>query len=202
MRIALTLTAALGLVACNSQPAGNNNAAALPADNTVAPIAGDVAPPAATPATTPDFINRVAISDMFEIEAGKLAITRTRSPDVKAFAQMMVHDHTATSDAVKAIVSKDKLPAPPAALDDAHARLLADLKAAKADDFDTTYLDQQTTAHEDALALLTGYGAGGDNADLKAFANETAPKVQTHLDRARALDKGGADDQAPAKPTP
>ncbi|MBU3078358.1 DUF4142 domain-containing protein [Sphingomonas quercus] len=205
MRTALVLIAALGLAACGSQPAQNNTVAA---DNGMTANAMDgnsamadaTAPSVTANVTTPEFVTKAAISDMYEIQAAKVALDRSKSAEVKSFAQMMVTDHTATSAKVKSIVTKDKLDPPPAALDEAHAKMLADLKAAKAEDFDTTYLDQQTTAHGEALSLLQSYASGGDNADLKAFATETAPKVQMHLDKARSLDRSGADDKAAAKP--
>lgn len=203
MRTALAVIAALGLAACGpkSNEATTGNTTMPDATNETA--MGNAAANASdslTTVATPDFITKAAISDMYEIAAAKVALQRSRSSGVKDFANMMVRDHTATSDQVKAIVARNNLPAPPTALDDAHARMIADLKSAKAEDFDTTYLDQQTAAHGDALSLLQSYAQSGDNADLKAFAAETAPKVQTHLDKARSLDHAGADDQAAAKP--
>lgn len=201
--LALALVATLGLAACNNTPTAESTAADNAAmdnmamDNTAmagAATDGTMAMPGSA-ATTPDFVSKAAISDMFEIESAKVALARSKTPEIKAFAQMMIDDHSKTTAKVKDIVAKDNLAAPPATLDDAHAKMLADLKAASDTDFDTTYLDQQTSAHEDAVALMKAYGAGGDNADLKAFATETTPKIQGHLDKAKSLDKAGADDK-------
>jgi putative membrane protein len=41
--------------------------------------------------------------------------------------------------------------------------------------------------HQNALALLQGYSANGDGTGLKAFAAETAPKVQQHLSMLTAM---------------
>ena len=109
----------------------------------------------------------------------------------------MVTDHSATTAKVKAITAKDAALKPPAAMDEEHQKLIADLKAATPDKFDTLYFDQQTDAHEKAHGLLESYASGGDNAELKAFAAETAPKVQMHLDMVKKLDEAGADDPAP-----
>ena len=39
------------------------------------------------------------------------------------------------------------------------------------------------------MSLFERYGKGGDNADLKAFASQTLPHIQHHLEMAQALDK-------------
>ena len=53
---------------------------------------------AAQAPTTEDFVKTVAISDMFEIQAGQLAAEKAQNGDVKSFGQEMVDDHSKTSD--------------------------------------------------------------------------------------------------------
>jgi putative membrane protein len=140
-----------------------------------------------------DFIQKAAMSDMYEIEASKLAITRTKSAKIKSFAQMMVDAHTATSNALKPIAASLTVD-PPAQLDSDHQGMIDDLNKVDAKDFDKKYLDQQTSAHNKALDLMEDEAEHGENGDLKAFAAATAPKVQEHLDHVKSLDKGGADE--------
>lgn len=146
-------------------------------------------------AATPDFINQMALSDMYEIEAGKIASQKSKNAKIKQFADMMVKDHTASSTELKRIVQASGLTAPPTALDEEHQDKLEALRSADADDFDGTYADQQREAHQKAIDLLQGYGSGGDNAELKTFAQTTLPKVQGHADMIAGLDEAGADDQ-------
>ena len=54
-------------------------------------------------------------------------------------------------------------------------------------DFDRTYMTQQVAAHTQTLGVGQAYASGGDVPALKDFASTVAPIVQTHLDRARAL---------------
>lgn len=200
MRTPLALAAALALAACNNTPAANQSAAA---DNMAmgpaeTPMGGAIAS-ASGAAATPDFVTRAAISDMFEIESSRVAIQRSNNAEIKKFANQMVTDHTATTAKLKSLVASNNLAAPPNALDEPHQKMLADLKSAAADDFDETYLDQQDQAHTATLDLLNGYAAGGENADLKAMAAETAPKVQQHLAMVKQMDDADVDDQAEAK---
>ncbi len=204
--------ATLALAACNkpaSETAGDATAAAgnatEAAGSAMGNAVGDMAPGSATAAlTAAEFVQKAAISDMYEIEASKLAQKVSQSTAVTKFAGEMIKDHTATTAKIKAITAGDAALKPPAAMDDAHLKMIADLKAAAPDKFDTLYVDQQTDAHQQAHALMESYASGGDNAKLKAFASETAPKIQHHLDMVKQIDHSGVPDNmagnAGAKP--
>ena len=143
---------------------------------------------------TPVFVEQAAQSDMYEIAASKLALTASKSSEIKDYAKEMVSAHETTTAELKKLVVADKLASPPAALDAKHQRMIDDLKKAEADKFDKLYLDQQTSAHREALGLMNSYAANGENAGLKSFADRTKPKIQHHLDMASTLDHGGADE--------
>jgi putative membrane protein len=98
----------------------------------------------------------------------------------------MITDHTAMLNEMKPVITKAGKTAP-TELDQRRQGLLDNLRAAGPNDFDKVYLDQQVAAHEETLTLLKGYADNGDNADLKAAAAKAMPKVQAHLDKAKAL---------------
>ena len=54
--------------------------------------------------STPDFIQKAAMSDMYEVEAGKLAADKGQSDAVKQFGQQMVDAHTKTTEQLTGIV--------------------------------------------------------------------------------------------------
>jgi len=178
------------LTACG--PKANNTAAAdsnlTMTDNTVVAeneSADNSAMQSAGAATVSaaDFVKNAALSDMYEITSSKLAATSATSAGLKKFAANMIVAHTATTAGLKAAIAKDGVKdMPPKALDAEHQALIDALKAAKGADFDTLYKSQQTDAHTKALALMQGYATSGDQAALKAFASDTAPKVKSHLD--------------------
>lgn len=140
---------------------------------------------AATTATTPDFVAAAASTDMFEIRAAKLAEKRSKNADVKAFAAMMIHDHTQSTAALKAAIkaSGATVTLPSDLPSDKTAKLDALTSAAPAD-FDKAYMQGQVLAHQDALTIMKVYGATGDTPQIKDFATKTAVIVQTHLDKA------------------
>ncbi|MFC0243793.1 DUF4142 domain-containing protein [Rhodopseudomonas telluris] len=139
--------------------------------------------------TTADFVKQVAISDMFEIQSSKLAEQNGNAAE-KAFAKEMIADHTKTSGELKSLVSGGKVKAElPTQLDDAHRGKLDKLTSAKGANFSETYIDQQITAHKDAVSLFDRYARGGDNAELKNWAGNTLPALRHHLEMAQNLEK-------------
>ena len=139
--------------------------------------------------STADFANMVAISDMFEIESSKLTETKGKDAKIKSFAMRMVKDHTETSTELKSLAATMKHTLP-TAMDSAHQKKLDGLKAEKdGDDFDEEYIDEQVTAHKNAVDLFERYSKGGENAELKAFASKHLPHLREHLKMAQDLDK-------------
>ena len=115
-------------------------------------------PPAAGTPSTQDFVNKVAISDMFEIQSSQLALAKQADADTKPFAEKMVQDHQKTSSELKALVDGGKVKGTlPTALDAQHQKMLDELKAKNGKDFDTSYDQIQVKAHQDAVALFDAY---------------------------------------------
>ena len=116
-------------------------------------------------------------------------MTRGKTKAVKDFAAEMKTAHTATTEKLKPL-AKTAGVTPPTQLDDAHQAMLKDLTDAKDADFDALYIDQQVSAHKTALALFEAYAAtGSDDSALIAFAKETAPTIEQHLEHAKMLDE-------------
>ena len=68
-----------------------------------------------------EFVNKVAISDMFEVQAGHLALAKVPDSDTKPFAEKMVTDHQKTTSELKSLVDSGKLKVRlPTALDSTH----------------------------------------------------------------------------------
>ena len=138
--------------------------------------------------TTKGFVRAAAISDMYEVTAGQIALQRASSPAVREFAQKMVDAHTMTASKLKSLMSaKDITVTLPQHVDDLHQGLLDDLRAAKSADFDHRYISQQIAAHKAADTQFHGYAKDGDLGALKSFAAETDKDIKTHLDMAQDL---------------
>ena len=141
---------------------------------------------AAFAAQDSSFVDDASAAGVGEIQAGQLAQQKGVAKDVKEFADMMVKDHTAANDKLKAIAQSKKMEvsADPAAMDKIKTMIL-DLRSDKS--FDQAYANNQVKAHEAAITLFQKEAREGKDADLKAFASATLPKLEEHLAHARTL---------------
>jgi len=186
--------AALSLTACNkpaSTPAPPPAAetatnATNAAQDAVGAAVGQTSAATLGSHDTGAFVSNASQSDMYEIQAGGIAATRAKNADVKAFGKSMVTQHTAMSNEMKPLITAAGQ-TPADKLDERRQGFLDNLKSAADADFDKTYIDQQVAAHGEALTLMQGYADGGSDAGLKAGAAKAVPKVQTHLDKAKAI---------------
>jgi len=136
-------------------------------------------------ATSNDFVDKAAQSGITEVEAGKLALQKSSSADVKTFAQHMVDDHTKANQELMALAKKHDLEVPDdAALMDKAKKAILEMRD---ESFDKAYANNQVNAHEEAVELFKKESTSSDNAELKAFASEKLPTLEKHLKMAKEL---------------
>jgi putative membrane protein len=137
-----------------------------------------------------EFVTMASSSDMFEIQSSTAALEKTESAEVKGFAEMMVADHTKSSEELLAAVEASALDIePPGAMTPEHQERFDALNGENVTDFDAAYIDVQVLAHQEALALMQSYAETGDNEALRAHAQKSVPIIQAHFERAQELDK-------------
>jgi len=134
---------------------------------------------------TGDFVSEAAASDMFELQASKLAAERTTG-DVQAFANQMLTDHTKTTSELNGL-AKDAKISLPLTMTGAGQSMLTTLNGLQGQEFAKDYMDDQVSAHKKAVSLFERYAKSGDNAPLKEWASRTLPTLQHHLDMAEKI---------------
>lgn len=179
------------LAACNQggDSAGQNaNEAVNATQDATSGVVGQTSAMTLGANTVDGFVTNLAVGNMYELEAAKIAEAKSTNADVKALAAMITKDHT---DAGEKLAATAPAAAPgvaiPTALDERHQGLIDNLNAATADDFDKVYLDQQVAAHNETLTLLTGFSDNTDAPALATLARELTAPVTAHRDRARTL---------------
>ncbi len=136
-------------------------------------------------ATSNSFVDDAAQGGITEVEAGKLALDKSTSADVKAFAQHMVADHTKANQELMALAKKLDIEVPDdAALTDKAKKAILEMRD---ESFDKAYANNQVAAHEKTVELFQKEAASSDNAELKAFASKTLPTLEAHLKMAKEL---------------
>jgi putative membrane protein len=100
-----------------------------------------------------EFVRDVASKNMAQIELSRMALEKSASPEVKAFAQLLIDDHGAAQTKLKSIVSGAAIDWP-ARLDDQHREIADDLADAQGPDFDRDYAEAMVGVHQDLAAKL------------------------------------------------
>jgi len=181
----ILLIGVAGLQACQNGDRNNRDTAAtIPSDSTSDTTSRAQAYTADVDLKGDEksFIINAATGGMMEVEAAKIAIQKSSNAAVKNFASLMVKDHTkANTDLGK--IAKSKGLALPASLPEDQMEHLSKMKALTGRPFDTHYIQMMLTDHAKTEALF-GEAAKFSNADLKNFALNTLPIIQTHHKKA------------------
>ncbi|WP_233870195.1 DUF4142 domain-containing protein [Paraburkholderia adhaesiva] len=140
--------------------------------------------------TDPQIAAIVVVANQADIDAGKLAESKTQSKDVKAFAQRMVADHTSVNQAAVNLVHK--LGVTPEAnptsdsLKQGGEANIANLTPLQGAQFDRAYIDHEVAYHEQVIdALDKTLIPSAQNAELKALLVKVRPAFVAHLDHAK-----------------
>jgi putative membrane protein len=150
---------------------------------------------AASPSAQPSAVDKsdaailigIAQANMAEVEAGKMAIEKSKRDDVKEFARTMVQDHGAALAEVKTLASA-KAVTLPAETDPAHKALAAKLSTLSETEFDKQYIAKAGVAdHAKVRAVLKADTGKAQDPDVKALAMKMAPTAEHHLEMAKKL---------------
>ena len=134
----------------------------------------------------------VVTANQVDIDAGKLAQSKTSAKEVKAFAQQMVTDHTAVNKSATELVKK--LNVTPEDNDTARSLKqggddnLAKLKTLSGSAFDRAYVDHEVAYHQAVIdALDKTLVPSAKNGELKALLEKSRPAFVAHLEHAKHL---------------
>ena len=132
------------------------------------------------------FVNKAAEGGLAEVELGKMAETKAANPQVKQFAERMVHDHTQANDELKQVASDQGIQLPD------HIgqkdRLLKErLAKLSGDQFDKVYMQNMVKDHEKDVAEFQRESKDAQNPAVRHFAQQTTPVLESHLNEAEKI---------------
>lgn len=187
--------AALGCGAVSAQTTAEPNPAQVTPGSGVSPAVAE--PSAATPdsagngrvdrAATQRFINEAADADLAEIAEARYAVDHSQSPEVKEFAQKMIHDHTMANDQLTMIAMAHGYATPlaPSHRDEAS---LHRLEQAHGKRFNADYSRAQESDHREVISMFRRAAQDpGIAPQVRHFAQQTLPTLQDHLRMANQL---------------
>ncbi len=155
--------------------------------------AAEPAPPAPPPLTDGEIAAISKAANDGEIEHAKLAKTKAKDKQVKAFAAMMAKDHADANKREAALVKRANITAienetARKLMDDAKVRTEALNSAAKGPEFDRVYMDHQIQVHTMVLDMITNRMLpAAQNPELKAELEAMRASVEAHLTQAKEI---------------
>jgi predicted outer membrane protein len=129
----------------------------------------------------------MAQANIAEVEAGKLAQSKSKNEQVKSFAQQMIDDHSKALTEVQQLAQQKgvTLPTEP---DAKHKAMAAKLEGMSGDAFDKYYMKNAGLAdHKAVHGMLMKDETRAKDPDLKALAAKMAPVVEQHLKAAQSM---------------
>jgi putative membrane protein len=172
------LLSALGMVACNNSPNNHTDAvdSAKTVNKEVKPVQADAS----------NFAVNAANGGMMEVILGKVAEENASSSRVKAFGEMMVKDHTEANNNLKSIASTLNITLPDSVSDDAKKEI-DHLKMKKGKEFDKMYVSMMLDDHKKDIAEFRKCSDNCSDSSIKAFAYNTLPVLEKHLDSIQSI---------------
>ena len=138
----------------------------------------------------PQIAHIVVTANQIDIDAGKLAKSRSKNKEVKDFAQRMITDHAAVNKQAGALAKK--LGVKPEDNDTSKSlkkgaqENIANLKKLKDGAFDKAYIDHEVAYHQAVLdAIDKTLIPSAQNKELKDLIVKVRPAIAAHLEHAK-----------------
>lgn len=135
------------------------------------------------------FMMMAATSDMNEIGLSRVALDKSQNEEVKRMAQMIIDDHTKSSEELKPLAMSKGVMLP-ADMDTKHRAMMEKMSSMSGADFDKMYVKAMVKDHEKAVKMFQKESTDGKDADAKAFATKQLPVLQGHLTMAQNMMNG------------
>lgn len=141
------------------------------------------------------FVEGAASGNMLEVQAAKLAMTKSQSEEIKDFAQHIINDHTKANQQLMKIARSKQMEVPNE-LKPSHRGELQELRMLEGEMFDKAFVINNVGDHVKMILKFRDASENCEDADLKAYAAELLPGLQGHLEHAQKL--AGWDEAMPA----
>jgi putative membrane protein len=185
--------------------AQTSSGTAGPGSSTGSTMTGPRAAPAAQPGTATrntesrkddkmartdrKFIEDAAEGGMMEVQAGQLAASKATDPEVKAFGEMLVKDHTKAHDELVKLANSKKVELP-AAPSRGQRKDIEKLGKLSGKEFDKKFAEMGVKDHEKDIKDFEKASGKVKDPELKAWIDKTLPVLKQHLAQAQKLKQG------------
>ncbi|MBR8840202.1 MAG: DUF4142 domain-containing protein [Stigonema ocellatum SAG 48.90 = DSM 106950] len=132
------------------------------------------------------FITQAAEGGLAEVQLGELASQRGSSDAVKQFGQRMVQDHTQANNQLQQLAAQKNVTLPKG-IGKENQKVKQKLSKLSGASFDRAYINDMVQDHTKDVSSFQRQAQQAQDPDLKAFATQTLPILQEHLQMARSI---------------
>ena len=132
------------------------------------------------------FVKQEAAAGSAVVKIAELGVKKAERADVKAFAEMLVTDHTKGCDDTKALATKKGVELS-TVIAPSHAETYQKLEKYSGKEFDKEFLATVVSGHKKCVGNFEDASTGAKDADVKAWANKVLPGLKSHLEKAKEL---------------
>jgi putative membrane protein len=138
------------------------------------------------------FIRDAAKGGLMEVQMGQAAKDHAANPEVKAYGERLVKDHTEANKKLTAMAEQKGLNlAKDMDRDDANkgAKMAMDYEGKQGADFDKAFIKHAISDHKKDIKKFEKASRDSEDSDLKSFASMTLPTLREHQMEAERLAK-------------
>jgi len=132
------------------------------------------------------FTLRAIQGGLAEVKLGRLAAEKGSLPDVKAFGQQMVDDHSKANAQLRAVASSEGMTLP-TDVNGKQQAMFDRLSKLSGAEFDAVYVKGMMQDHQEDVKEFGKEAESGKDEKIKSFAAQTLPVLQEHLDKIRSI---------------
>ena len=136
------------------------------------------------------FVKKSGEINLAEVNLAMIARKQSTNPGVQKYAEHLLKDHLKSNEQLNQIASKQNVPVA-AKMDQKHTALADKLSAMTGPSFDREFLEHMVKGHKQAIKLFENEAKNGQDAAVKAYAEQTLPTLREHLREAQQLVPGG-----------
>lgn len=129
--------------------------------------------------TDATFLQKAMEGGREEVQRAQTAMRSAQRAEVRNVASMMLEDHRRTNEKLAALASRKgwNVPSDSTTAESDQARM-----PAAGPGFDDDYLEDEIRHHRETISLFRAQESTGSDPDLRAFARDTLPALEHHLE--------------------
>lgn len=147
------------------------------------------------------FVKQEAAAGMAVVKTAELGAQKATRPEVKAFAQRLVTDHSTANEELTKLAAVKGVELS-ASMEPKHAESFQKLEKTETADFDKEFLKVAVSGHKKCINNFEDAAKDAKDNDVKMWAEKTLPTLKAHLAQAQDLSSNSSTNTGVNSTTP